>query len=186
MNRGLHWLRAGRRDAGVALDIGHATPRDREIMARALALAAAAAGKGEVPVGAVVYRTDTGEILGEGANQREGENDPIGHAEVLAISAAAKTLGDWRLEGCSLAVTLEPCMMCAGAIVNSRVPRLVYGADDPKAGAVRSLRRVLSDPRLNHRAQIVPGVLSEECGRVLREFFAQLRRSREKRRAGTS
>ena len=155
-------------------------------MARALTLAAAAARKGEVPVGAVVYRTDTGEILGEGANQREGEGDPIGHAEMLAISAASKAIGDWRLEGCTLAVTLEPCVMCAGAIVNSRVPRVVYGADDPKAGAVRSLRRLLSDPRLNHRAQIVPGVMGPECGQILRDFFAQLRRSREKRRAGTS
>jgi len=156
-------------------------PLDIEMMRRALALGAEAERIGEVPVGAVVYRAGANgeaEILGEGFNRREIDGDPAGHAELLAIRAAARTLGDWRLTGCSLAVTLEPCAMCAGAIVNARVSRLVYGAPDPKAGAVRSLMRIGDDPRLNHRAVIVPGVMADEASELLRRFFRALRSSR--------
>lgn len=153
-------------------------PRDTAMMRRAIELAREAAALGEVPVGAVVYRTGadgTPEILGEGFNRREIDNDPAAHAELLAIRAAAKRLGDWRLENCSLAVTLEPCPMCAGLIVNARVARVVYGADDPKAGACRSLFALTTDARLNHRVELVPGVLAEECADLLRAFFKALR-----------
>ncbi len=145
------------------------------MMRRALELADRAAGMGEVPVGAVVYHTRTGEVLGEGHNRREIDHDPAGHAELLAIRAACARLGDWRLNECSLAVTLEPCAMCAGLIVNARVGRLVYGADDPKAGMVRSLGRLCDDPNLNHRAEIIAGVRGDEASRRLKEFFRQLR-----------
>lgn len=144
---------------------------DTRAMALALDLARAAADAGEVPVGAVVYRTETGEVLGEGANRREADDDPVAHAEILAIRAAAKQIGDWRLNGCTLVVTLEPCVMCAGAIVNARVGRLVYGADDPKAGAIVSLYEIAQDGRLNHRLPVVRGVMAEESGELLRAFF---------------
>lgn len=151
------------------------------MMRRALELADQAAAIGEVPVGAVVYRltgqgaTQSAEILGEGFNTRERDADPSAHAEFKAIIAAAKAIGDWRLERCSLAVTLEPCPMCAGVIVNARVARVLYGADDPKAGAVRTLFTLLNDPRLNHRAEVVPGVLAEPAAQRLRDFFRGLR-----------
>jgi len=154
------------------------TDADITMMHRALALAREAAALGEVPVGAVVYRTrDDGstEILGEGFNRREIDNDPAAHAELLAIRAAAKALGDWRLEHCSLAVTLEPCPMCAGLIVNARVARVLYGADDPKAGACRSLFALTTDARLNHRVELVPGVLADESSAMLKHFFRSLR-----------
>ncbi len=144
-------------------------------MRRALELARQAAALGEVPVGCVVYQTATARVLGEGFNRREVDADPIAHAEVLAIRAAATALGDWRLSGCTLVVTLEPCAMCAGAIVNARVGRLVFGASDPKAGACGSLHRLTEDPRLNHRVSPLTGVLAEECGGLLREFFQRLR-----------
>jgi len=146
------------------------------MMRRALHLARNAAQRGEVPVGAVVYRTSDGEVLGEGANTRQLDRDPAGHAEMHAIHAAARALGDWRLDQCTLVVTLEPCHMCAGLIVNARLGRLVYGARDPKAGACGSLRRVTEDPRLNHRVTPIAGVLGEECALVLREFFRARRR----------
>lgn len=146
------------------------------MMARALVLAAEAAKAGEVPVGAVVV-DDGGVVVGEGRNTREGEHDPLGHAELLAIAAAAKRLGRWRLSGCTLYVTLEPCFMCAGALVNSRVDRLVFGAVDPKAGAVGSLANVCRDPRLNHRLVVDAGLHAEACGEVLRVFFRAKRRS---------
>lgn len=152
------------------------TEHDLVMMRRALGLAELAAGIGEVPVGAVVYRTEGGEVLGEGFNRRETDKDPLAHAELIAIAAAARTLGDWRLNDCTLAVTLEPCAMCAGAIVNARVGRLVYGAADPKAGACGSLMRLTEDARLNHRVEPIGGVLAEACGAALREFFARLRR----------
>ena len=155
---------------------GAATPADEGYMRRALELAARAAAMGETPVGAVVVRTDTGEILAEAHNLRETRNDPAGHAELLAIRAAAERIGDWRLSGCTLYVTLEPCPMCAGLVVQSRVGRLVYGARDPKAGAVDSLFRLCSDRRLNHRLDPVGGVLAEESSRLLRGFFRDLRR----------
>jgi tRNA(adenine34) deaminase len=154
------------------------TEQDLAMMRRALELAQGAGAAGEVPVGAVVYETESGTILGEGANTRERDKDPTGHAEHNAIELACARLGDWRLNHCSLAVTLEPCPMCAGLIVNARVGRLVYGADDPKAGAVRSLHRLCDDERLNHRCTIVPGVLSDESADLLRSFFSTLRTRR--------
>ncbi|MDX9912685.1 MAG: nucleoside deaminase [Phycisphaerales bacterium] len=153
----------------------HATARDLEMMDRALGLARTAATEGEVPVGAVVSRDADGAILGEGSNRREHDKDPSAHAEHLAIVRAARAQGDWRLEGCTLFVTLEPCVMCAGLIVNARVARVVYGARDPKAGACESLYRVLSDARLNHRPTVIAGVREDESARMLREFFRGLR-----------
>jgi len=144
---------------------------DRRMMARALELARTAAEAGEAPIGAVVYETETGLVLSEAGNARESASDPLGHAEVLAIRLAARALGDWRLSGCTLVVTLEPCCMCAGAIVNARVGRVVFGAADPKAGAVRSLYRLLEDPRLNHRVTPIRGVMAGESAALLREFF---------------
>lgn len=152
-----------------------AGPLDLSMMARALALADQAADLGEVPVGAVVYRTSNGTILGEGFNRREIDKDPAAHAEFAAIMAACRATGDWRLNDCSLAVTLEPCPMCAGLIVNARVGRVLYGADDPKAGACRSLFAITTDTRLNHRAELVSGVMAEESATKLRSFFRGLR-----------
>lgn len=146
---------------------------DDRMMCRALELAQHAATLGEVPVGAVVYRGE--EILAEDFNRRESAHDPTAHAELLAIRAAAIKLGDWRLERCSLAVTLEPCPMCAGAIVNARVPRVIFGARDPKAGAAESLFALLSDPRLNHRAAVVGGVREAQASAQLKAFFKALR-----------
>lgn len=151
------------------------TETDLAMMHRAIGLARAAADQGEVPIGAVVYETETGKVLGEAANTRERDRDPCGHAELIAIRAAAETVGDWRLNHCSLAVTLEPCPMCAGAIVNARVGRVLYGAEDPKAGAVRSLFTLLEDDRLNHRCTVIPGVERETCAAMLSEFFRSLR-----------
>lgn len=148
---------------------------DLSMMARALQLADQAASLGEVPVGAVVYRTADGTILGEGFNRREIDKDPAAHAEFAAIMAACKAIGDWRLNDCSLAVTLEPCPMCAGLIVNARVGRVLYGADDPKAGACRSLFAIATDARLNHRAELIAGVMAEESASKLRAFFRELR-----------
>ena len=158
----------------------HATAHDRQWMARALELARAAGGRGEVPVGAVVYRTATGERLAEASNTREHGKDPTGHAELTAVRAAAAAVGDWRLNDCTVVVTLEPCAMCAGMLVNARVGRVVYGADDPKAGACRSLYRITTDTRLNHRCEVVAGLEADACGQVLREFF---QRKREATRA---
>ncbi len=143
------------------------------MMCRALELAKQAASIGEVPVGAVVYRGD--EILGEGYNRREIDRDPTAHAEMLAIHAAARRLNAWRLEGCSIAVTLEPCPMCAGALVNARVARLVYGATDPKMGCVDTLYQLCTEPRFNHRLEVVGGVMAQACGETLTTFFRQLR-----------
>lgn len=169
------WLtRLFRRAAPRAPD-PRATDTDLAMMRRALDLARAAAAQGEVPVGAVVYDTKTARILGEGSNRREIDHDPAAHAELLAIRQAAHTLGDWRLDACTLAVTLEPCAMCAGLIVNARLGRLVYGAPDPKAGAVASLFTLTQDPRLNHRIEPIPGVLAEDSAALLRTFFRALR-----------
>jgi tRNA(adenine34) deaminase len=143
---------------------------DEAAMALALEEARAAAAVGEVPVGAVV--TLGARVLARAHNLRETLADPTAHAEVLALREAASRLGSWRLEGCSLTVTLEPCFMCAGALVNARVDRLVFGASDPKAGAVGSLADVVRDPRLNHRMEVRGGVLATECGDLLRSFFA--------------
>lgn len=138
------------------------------------ALAAAAQADGDVPVGAVLLGPD-GTQLAAAANRREADRDPTAHAEVLVLRAAAQALGSWRLDGCTLAVTLEPCTMCAGALVLARVARVVYGAPDPKAGAAGSLWDVVRDRRLNHRPEVVGGVLEQECSAVLRAFFAQHR-----------
>jgi tRNA(adenine34) deaminase len=148
---------------------------DVRFMRQALAVAGRAPAHADVPVGAVVVKD--GAVIARAHNHREKGADPTAHAEVLAIRKAAKKLGSWRLDGCTLYVTLEPCAMCAGAIVLSRLPRLVYGASDPKAGFVGSLGDLCRDPRLNHRPSVLAGVLGEECGRILVEFF------REKRRA---
>lgn len=148
---------------------------DLDMMRRALDLARAAANDAEAPIGCIVYDTSTGRVLGEGRNARERDADPTAHAEVVAIRAAAHELGDWRLNGCTLVVTLEPCVMCAGAIVNARVGRVVYSAEDPKAGAVRSLYRLLEDRRLNHRVTPVRGPLAPESAELLREFFRSRR-----------
>ena len=139
-------------------------------MRQALEQAQLALGHDDVPVGAVVLSPD-GVVLGVGHNDREGGSDPTAHAEVLAVRAAAAALGTWRLSGCTLVVTLEPCTMCAGAIVLARLARVVYGAVDPKAGAAGSLFDLLRDRRLNHRPEVVGGVLAEECGETLRAFF---------------
>jgi tRNA(adenine34) deaminase len=148
--------------------------RDVDVMRLALVRARRALGTGDVPVGAVVVGPD-GAVVGEGPNAREADGDPTAHAEVLALRAAARTLGRWRLEDCTLVVTLEPCLMCAGAIVLARVPRVVFGAWDPKAGASGSQWDVLRDRRVNHRPEVLGGVLEDECGEVLREFFESQR-----------
>ncbi|SDS92517.1 tRNA-adenosine deaminase [Nocardioides scoriae] len=140
-------------------------------MRDALALASGAAGHGDVPIGAVVLDGD-GTVVGRGANLRERDADPTGHAEVVALRDAARARGEWRLDGCTLVVTLEPCTMCAGAAVLARVTRVVFGAYDDRAGAAGSLWDVVRDRRLNHRPEVVGGVLAEESGRLLDEFFA--------------
>ena len=146
---------------------------DIAFMDEALAEAEKAARRGEVPVGAVaVYE---GRVIGRGHNLREVSRDPSAHAELTAMRAAAAYLSSWRLVGVSIYVTLEPCPMCAGALVNSRVERLVYGADDPKAGAVKTLYRLLEDPRLNHRLEVAAGVRGEECAKQLKDFFGKIR-----------
>jgi len=147
-------------------------------MDEALALARTAAASGEVPVGAVVVAED-GRVLGRGHNRRELDQDPLGHAELVALREAARAAGSWRLEGATLYVTLEPCAMCAGALVLARVGRLVYGAADPKAGFCGSLGDLVRDPRLNHRLAVTAGVRGELCGELLRSFFAGLRRGGE-------
>ena len=146
-------------------------------MRLALEEARVAQGLGEVPVGAVVVRG--GEVIARGHNLTQTKNDPAGHAEMLAIRRAAEAIGHWRLLDCTLYVTLEPCAMCAGAIVLSRIPRVVFGAYDPKAGMCGSLENLVQDPRLNHRADLLAGVLGEECGDLLRAFF-RARRARGK------
>ena len=143
-------------------------------MASALELAGLAPAHGDVPVGAVVVAAD-GTVVGAGCNDREGAGDPTAHAEVLALRAAAAATGSWRLTGCTLVVTLEPCTMCAGALVLARVDRVVYGAADPKAGAAGSLFDVVRDRRLNHRPEVLGGVLAEQCSAVLRAFFEDRR-----------
>lgn len=153
---------------------------DEKFMREALALADEAGKLGEVPVGAVAVVE--GRIVGRGFNRREIDRSPFAHAELLALEQASKALGAWRLSGVTLYVTLEPCAMCAGAMVQGRVDRLVFGAKDPKAGAVGSLYNLAQEPRHNHRLEVTGGVLADECGRVLTDFFRNLR---EKRRQTT-
>jgi tRNA(adenine34) deaminase len=147
--------------------------RDEEYMRLALGEAAAAAAHGDVPIGAVIVRD--GEVVAAAGNERELRADPTAHAEILALRAAADRLGGWRVPDSVLYVTLEPCAMCAGAIVLARVPRVVYGASDPKAGAAGSVLDVLSEPRLNHRPRVDSGLLAEESSALLRDFFADRR-----------
>jgi tRNA(adenine34) deaminase len=155
---------------------------DRYWMRQALDEARRAADLGEAPIGAVVVRGE--ELLGRGHNRREVDGDPLAHAELLALREAARRVEGWRLTGCTLYVTLEPCPMCAGALVASRIDRLVYGAADPKAGFCGSLGNLVQDPRLNHRLEVCAGVLAEESAALLRGFFASLRASRSARPAG--
>jgi tRNA(adenine34) deaminase len=146
---------------------------DARMMRLALEEAERAARWGDVPVGAVVARGE--EVLGRAGNQREHRNDPTAHAEVLALRQASEVLGTWRLEGCTIYVTLEPCAMCAGALVLARIDRLVFGAADPKAGFAGSLGDLTRDPRLNHDVAVESGLLAEECGAPLRAFFRERR-----------
>ena len=148
-------------------------PADERFLEAALAEAHAAEDEGEVPIGAVVVHR--GRVIGRGRNRVEATQDPTAHAEIIAIGAASQTLKSWRLDDATLYVTLEPCHMCAGAIVLARISRLVYGARDPKAGACGSLAMVPQDLRLNHRVEVVPGILAEECGSLLAEFFRKRR-----------
>ncbi|AZR74346.1 tRNA-specific adenosine deaminase [Anoxybacter fermentans] len=128
----------------------------------------------EVPIGAVVVKD--GEVIGRGYNLRERDHDPTAHAEIIAIRDAACWLGGWRLTGCTLYVTIEPCPMCAGAILNARIDRVVYGAKDPKAGCAGSLMNILTDGRFNHQAEVISGLLAEECAELMRSFFKRLRK----------
>lgn len=147
--------------------------RDERMMTIALEEARAASSLGDVPIGAVVTSDD--EVLARTGNARQREQDPTAHAEILALRGAAMRLSRWRLEGCTLYVTLEPCAMCAGALVLARVDRLVFGAKDDKAGFAGSLGDLVRDPRLNHAVEVESGVLAEECGELLREFFRERR-----------
>ena len=149
---------------------GPAAEAFRAAMGTALELARVAAAAGEIPVGAVVLGP-TGDVVATGANAREANADPTAHAEVVALRAAGAALREWRLGGCTLVVTLEPCTMCAGAAVLARVDRIVFGAPDPKAGAAGSLWDVVRDHRLNHRPEVISGVRADECAAVLEEFF---------------
>ncbi len=146
---------------------------DEHWMSYALREAEEALKKREVPIGAVIVHD--GRIIGRGYNQIESLQDPTAHAEILAITAAADYLGSRRLEGCTLYVTLEPCVMCAGAIVLARIPRLVFGAIDPKAGGCVTLYNIVNDQRLNHRVETIIGVMEQRCGEILKEFFVKLR-----------
>ncbi|GAB1533514.1 MULTISPECIES: tRNA adenosine(34) deaminase TadA [Brevibacillus] len=146
-------------------------------MKQAMEEARKAAAIGEVPIGAVIVRD--GEIVGRGYNLRETQKDPTLHAELIAIREASERLGGWRLIGCTLYVTLEPCPMCAGAIVQSRIEQVVYGARDPKAGCAGTLMNLLAEPRFNHQVPVIEGVLAEECGQMLKDFFRGLRKKRQ-------
>ena len=159
---------------------------DERSMRACIKLGAEAATRGEVPVGAVVVHHDptdgTSRVIAVGFNLRETTHDPTAHAEVVAMRRAAQILGQWRLDECTLYVTLEPCPMCAGAIVNARVKRVVYGCDDPKAGAGRSVYALMTDPRLNHRVELSAGLFATECAQLLKDFFAQRRREKRAER----
>lgn len=148
---------------------------DDDFMRAALALAEQARGAGEVPVGAVVVRD--GAVIGSGFNSPISRQDPSAHAEILALRAAAAAAGNYRLSGCTLYVTLEPCVMCAGTILHARITRLVYGAPDPKTGAVGSVLDLFADDRLNHHTEVEDGILAEECGRMLQSFFQERRKA---------
>ncbi|WP_209810578.1 tRNA adenosine(34) deaminase TadA [Ammoniphilus resinae] len=155
---------------------------DRYFMQKALEQAEKAKEKGEVPIGAVIVRD--GEIIGSGHNLRETTKDPTSHAEMIAIREASEHLGGWRLIGSTLYVTLEPCPMCAGAIVQSRIERVVFGVGDPKAGCAGTLMNLLEEQRFNHQAEVVEGVMAEECSEILKQFFRELRERRKREKVG--
>ncbi|HEY8119253.1 MAG TPA: tRNA adenosine(34) deaminase TadA [Methylophilaceae bacterium] len=156
--------------------------RDTEYMQAALQLAKEAANAGEVPVGAIVVKD--GVIVGRGFNAPIGQHDPSAHAEIQAMRDAAKNLGNYRLVDCTLYVTLEPCAMCAGAIQHARIARLVYGANDPKTGACGSVINLMAEPRLNHHTEVTAGLMVEECGSILSDFFVARRNKKPATRAG--
>ncbi len=149
------------------------TDHDIQFMSTAIDLANAAAARDEIPVGALIVQEINGHrhIVGTGGNQREADSDPTAHAEIIALRQAGAALKRWQLTDCDLYVTLEPCPMCAGALVNARIRRVIFGCRDPKAGAVTTLYRIADDPRLNHRLEITPDVLSDQCAELLRSFF---------------
>lgn len=151
---------------------------DIEYMREAIELAKIAAAEGETPVGAVVVKKSTGEIVGRGYNRRETAKSPLAHAEIIALDEASRKLGGWRVLGCELFVTLEPCPMCAGAIINSRIERVIYGAKDYKAGSVESVQSMF-ELGYNHKPEVTAGVLEEECAKLLSEFFKELRASKK-------
>ncbi len=165
-------------EAGDDSSLSEAILWDQNFMKRALQLAVQAYEQDEVPVGALVVHE--GRVIGSGWNQRESLRDPTAHAEMIAITQAAASLDNWRLERCTLYVTLEPCPMCAGAILQARIPRVVYGAADPKGGAVDTLFQLLRDERLNHRSDVSAGVMSTDCGAILSAFFQEKRRQGKK------
>ena len=150
---------------------------DRRFMAAAINQADIAAENGDVPVGVVIVYEN--KIIAKGYNQRHQLNDPTAHAEIIALTAAAEYIGNWRLHGCTIYVTLEPCCMCAGACVLARLDRLVFGCDDPKAGACGSLYNIVQDERLNHRLEVSKGILADDCALLLQEFFQKKRNSAE-------
>jgi tRNA(adenine34) deaminase len=162
--------------------MSEARPEDSAYMARALELARAAEAAGEVPVGAIIVKD--GVVVAEGWNHPIGANDPTAHAEIVALRAAGAALGTYRLTGTTLYVTLEPCAMCASAMVHARVQRLVYAATDPRAGAAGSVFNIVQHPALNHRLECTGGVLAEECGSMLRQFFLARRQASERPRGG--
>jgi len=151
--------------------------KDNQFMKLAIEQAGIAQENGDVPIGAVIIHN--GQIIGKAYNQREQLQDPTAHAEIIALTQAAAAMESWRLEGCTMYVTLEPCPMCAGALVLARIDRLVYGCDDPKTGAVKSLYNIVTDGRLNHRIEVTSGVLADECSKILQDFF-QKNRSEKK------
>lgn len=151
-----------------------------QYMKRALELAKLAFDEGEVPVGAVVVKKTTGEIVGEGRNRREGAKNALAHAEIIAIDQACRTLGGWRLPECAIYVTLEPCPMCCGAIINSRIDDLIFGAYDLKSGSAVSVQKIFDHP-YNYRPEVTGGVMEEECASILSDFFRQLREKKSRR-----
>ena len=153
-----------------------ARPEDEAFLRLAIEEALLAGADGDVPIGAIILDA-AGQVIARGRNRRERDQDPTAHAEIDALRAAARARGDWHLNRCTLYVTLEPCPMCAGALVNARVARVVYGCADPKAGAVDTLFTIGRDPRLNHRFEVTAGVLAEECAALLKHFFAERRRA---------
>lgn len=171
-------------DAGAQADTAAAVERDRRYMAQALAAAESARAAGEVPVGAVLVQGER--VVATGFNHPIGAHDPSAHAEMVALRAAAQTLENYRLPGCELYVTLEPCLMCAGAIMHARIARVVYGAHDPKTGACGSVVDAFANPQLNHHTQVTGGVLETECAEALKAFFADRRRAIRAERAAAA